>query len=163
MKTRLVLASLLLSVLVPGCSSTPERAPHPGIGIIDLEQPSGWFGIHMTSEKRRIHLVVRAIDGATIRDPKIPAGLSLSPGTHSITLSARRMNYTRLGVKVAGNLGGRLGRELDQRSSSPNDRTLTFTVIPGHEYSAHMRSHGSSYDYWIDDETEDRTVATTRL
>ena len=33
----------------------------------------------------------------------------------------------------------------------------------GHDYAAHMRKNGDSYDYWIEDETDDRIVSDTRL
>jgi hypothetical protein len=160
MNIRLAIVTLLLAALLPGCSSAPKRAPHPGVGILDLKQLRiGWF----SSRKKHRDLVVRALDGKAVRDPKLPAGLALPPGVRSLTLSAQHDNAVVLGRKLGGNIGARLGRQLDSNAASSYDRTLVFSAISGHDYVAHMRKHGDKYDYWIEDVTGDRIVADTRL
>jgi len=161
MNLRLVPLIALIVCLLPGCGSTP-RVTHPGVAILGLEQSKGWFGIHLRSQKKRVYLVVKAIDGQPAPDPKLPAGLSLAPGVHSITLSARKDSAALLGGRIGGNIGARLGQHLNH-APSRHDRTLTFRVLPGHDYAAHMRKSGDSYDYWIEDETDDRIVSDTRL
>ena len=161
MNLRLVPLIALIVCLLPGCGST-SRVDHPGVAVLGLEQSKGWFGIHMRSQKKRVYLVVKAIDGQPAPDPKLPAGLSLAPGVHSITLSARKDSATLLARKLGGHIGGRLGQQINN-APSRLDRTLTFRVLPGHDYAAHMRKNGDSYDYWIEDETDDRIVSDTRL
>lgn len=161
MNLRLVPLIALIVCLLPGCGST-SRVTHPGVAILGLEQSKGWFGLHLRSQKRRVYLVVKAVDGQPAPDPKLPAGLSLAPGVHSITLSARKDSATILSRKVSGSIGARLNDHLSH-APSRYDRTLTFRVLPGHDYAAHMRKNGDSYDYWIEDETDDRIVSDTRL
>jgi hypothetical protein len=161
MNLRLVPLIALIVCLLSGCGTT-DRVTHPGVAILGLEQSKGWFGIHLRSQKKRVYLVVKAIDGQPAPDPKLPAGLSLAPGVHSITLSARKDSATLLSQKLGGSIGARLGQHFGN-APSRHDRTLTLRVLPGHDYAAHMRKNGDSYDYWIEDETDDRIVSDTRL
>jgi hypothetical protein len=158
--------SLIFGVLLPfalGSCGGPDRAPHPTAAVLDLKQKKGWLGISLKLKKRRTYLVVKAIDGSAARDPKLPEGVALPPGTHAITLSARRDNAIVLGRQFGGSIGAQIGQQMDAQASSRHDRTLTVRVLPGHDYVAHMRSRGDSYEYWIEDETEGEIVADTRL
>ena len=164
MNSRLALIALLLAALLPSCSSIPDRASHPCIGVLDLQQSKhGFLGISFASKRTRRDLVVRAVDGQPVRDPKLPAGLSLLPGMRMITLSAQRESAVQLGRKLAGKLGAQLGQKLDASAASVHDRTLTLNVLGGHDYTAHMRKRGDTYQYWIEDVTDDVIVADTRL
>ena len=162
MNSRLLLFGFVLALAATSCGG-PDRAPHPTAAVLDLKQKKGWLGISLKSKRNRTYLVVKSIDGANARDPKLPLGVALPPGTHTITLSARRDSSTLLGRRIGGALGAQLGSRLDSNAASRHDRTLVVRVMPGHDYVAHMRSHGDSYEYWIEDETEDRIVADTRL
>jgi hypothetical protein len=164
MNSRLALIALLFAALLPSCSSTSDRAPHPGIGVLDLQQPKhGFLGISFASKRNRRDLVVRSVDGQRVRDPKLPAGLALTPGLRMITLSAQRESAVQLGRRLAGKLGAQLGQHLDASAASVHDRALTLTIISGHDYTAYMRKRGDTYQYWIEDVTDDVIVADTRL
>ena len=160
MNTRFFLPALFAICLLASCSSSPDRAAHPTVAILDLKQPNGWMGMHLTSKKKRPQLIVRAFDGQPVRDQNIPGGLIMTPGHHTITLSARRYSKADLGQRF-GEIGEMLGRKADN-APSRHDRQLRVNAMPGHDYTAHMRTNGDSFDYWIESVTEDEVVATTR-
>ena len=161
MNTRLSLLTLFAALLLASCSSSSSRAPHPTIAIMDVQQPKGWLGIHWRSKKHRPQLIARALDGAGVPDPAIPGGLVLTPGPHTVTLSARhRSSLADLG-KRWGELGDRAAGRLSAIPSK-YDRPIFINAKPGHEYLAHMRSSGDNFEYWVENTTEDEIVADTR-
>ncbi len=146
---RTPLACIVLAVALIGCSSKPERSPHATVGILDLQQPKrGW---NPFAHKPQRDLVVKAVDGQAVRDQRARSGLVLTPGWHSITLSAKRNSGASLGVRYGGESGRKLGERMDDRASAAHDRVLQMRVIAGHDYTAHMKQRGDHYEYWIED------------
>ncbi len=159
MRTFHACIALALAVMMISCSSQPQRAPHPTVGILDLKQPKrGWF----SSAKSQRTLVVKAVDGAATSDPQARLGLVLAPGWRSITLSTKRDSAAALGERYGGQSGRKLGERFDSKSSARYDRILRVCVLPGHDYLAHVKLHDNQFEYWIEDVDGDIIVAGTR-
>ncbi len=160
MNIRFSLLTLFAAFVLASCSSSSSRAPHPTVAMLDLQQPKGWFGMHWKSKKHRPQLVARALDGRGVRDQTLPGGMILTPGPHTVTLSARYRSLADLG-KRWGDLGEKAGSRIDI-APSRFDRPVVINAKPGHEYLGHMRSRGEGFEYWVENTTEDEIVADTR-
>jgi hypothetical protein len=118
------------------------------------------MGISFSSAKHRPQLIARSLDGKTIRDQLLPGGLVLTPGPHAIMLGSRRQSAASLGGRF-GDVGEKIGSKYNGLTGR-YDHQLSINAVAGHEYEAHMRAHGESFQYWIEDVTTGKTVADTR-
>ena len=127
----MLLRSLSLSLsllLLAGCNSLPGPL-HPGTAVLGVERPGrGLRGDVLP------YTVVTAVDGREPRDAMVPGGISLRPGWHSVSLSARRNLGQTTGRWTFGRLGEALGRAIDELQSATLERTLDFYAQPGRDY-----------------------------
>ena len=84
----------------------------------------------------------------------------MPPGPHAIILGSRRQSAASLGGRF-GDSGERIGSKYDGLMGR-YDHQLSVNAVAGHEYEAHMRAYGDSFQYWIEDVTTGKIVADTR-